>query len=80
MEGVLFEYLKANLAVIKNLGMLMKKRRKIQALKKISDGEVLCAGDFYIREELIEKRYLKLGKNILNYVFNSYWKAVKSFI
>ena len=80
MEGVLFEYLKANLAVIKNLGMLMKKRRKIQALKKISDGEVLCAGDFYVREELTEKRYLKLGKNILNHVFNSYWKLIKSFI
>jgi len=80
MKGVLFEYLKANLAVIKNFGKLMKKRRKIQALKKISDGEVLCAGDFYIREDLMEKRYLKLGKNILNHVFNLYWKVIKSFI
>ena len=80
MEGVLFEYLKANLAVIKNFGKLMKKRRKVQALKKISDGEVLCAGDFYIREDLVEKRYLKLGKNILNHVFNLYWKVIKSFI
>ena len=80
MKGVLFEYLKANLAVIKNFGKLMKKRRKIQALKKISDGEVLCAGDFYMREDLMEKRYLKLGKNILNHVFNLYWKVIKSFI
>lgn len=80
MKGVLFEYLKANFAVIKNFRKLMKKRRKVQALKNVSDREVLYAGDFYIREDLIEKRYLKLGKNILNHVFNLYWKVVKSFI
>lgn len=79
-KGVLFEYLKANLAVIKNFGKLMKKRRKVQSLKKVSDREVLCAGDFYIREDLMEKRYLKLGKNILNHLFNLYWKVIKSFI
>ncbi|GAI52236.1 unnamed protein product, partial [marine sediment metagenome] len=67
-------------AVIKDFGKLMKKRRKVQALKKVSDGEVLCAGDFYIREDLMEKRYLKLGKSILNRIFNWYWKAVKNFI
>lgn len=80
MKGVLFVYLRANFAVIKNFGKLMRKRKEVQALKKVSDGEVLCAGDFYIREELMEKRYLKLGKSILNRIFNWYWKAVKNFI
>lgn len=80
MKGVLFVYLRANFAVIKNFGKLMRKRKEVQALKKVSDGEVLCAGDFYIREDLMEKRYLKLGKSILNRIFNWYWKAVKNFI
>jgi len=79
-KGALLEYLRANFAVIKNFGKLMKKRRKVQALKKVSDREVLYAGDFYIREDLIEKKYLKLGKSILNHIFNWYWKAIKSFI
>lgn len=80
VQGALFEYLRANLAVIKNFGKLMEKRKKVQSLKKVSDREVLCAGDFYIREDLMEKRYLKLGKNILNHLFNLYWKVIKSFI
>ena len=80
MKGELFEYLRANLALIKNFGKIMKKRKEFQPLKKVSDREVLCAGDFYIREDLIEKKYLKLGKIILNRLFNSYWKAIKNFI
>ena len=80
MKRTLVEYFKANFAVIKNFGKLMKKRGKVQTLKKISDREVLCAGDFYMREDLIEKKYLKLGRNILNRVFNLYWEAVENFI
>ena len=79
-QGALSRYIKANFAVIKNFGKLMKKRRKVQALKKISDREVLCARDFYIREDLIEKKYLKLAKNFLNRALNLYWKAVRNFI
>jgi len=79
-KGALSKYIKANLAVIENFGKLMKKRRKVQALKKISDREVLCAKDFYIREDLIEKQYLKLAKNFLNGTLNLYWKAVRNFI
>jgi len=79
-KGNLSKYVRANLAVIKNLGKLIKKRRKVQVLKKISDREVLCAGDFYIREDLIEKKYLKLAKSFLNRALNLYWKAVRNFI
>jgi len=79
-KGTLVEYLKANLAVIKNFRKLMKKRQKVQILKKVSDREVLCTGDFYIREDLIEKKYLKLAKDFLNRVLNLYWKAVRNFI
>lgn len=79
-KGALSRCIKANLAVIKNFGKLMKKRRKVQALKEISDREVLCAKDFYIREDLIEEKYLKLAKNFLNRVLNLYWKAVRNFI
>ena len=79
-KGALSDYLKANLAVIKSFKQLMNKRRRVQALKKLSDGEVLVGGDFYIREKLIEKKYLRLAENFLNDVLNLYWKAIKNFI
>ena len=79
-KGELKKYLKANIAVIKNLHQVLNKRRKIQALRKVKDREILFAGDFYIRGYLIKKRYLMLGKKILNGILNIYWKAVKNFI
>ena len=79
-KGALSEYLRANLAVLKEFPRLMHKRRKVQALKKLSDRQVLHGGDFYLREDLIEKKYLKLAKNLLNCTLNLYWKVVKNLI
>ena len=79
-KGALSKYVKANLAVLKDLKRLMNKRRRVQALRKIGDREVLFGGNFCIRQDLIEKKYLKLAKNLLNYILNSYWKVVRNFI
>ena len=79
-KGALSEYLRANFAVLKEFPRLMHKRRKVQALKKLSDRQVLHGGDFYLRGDLMEKKYLKLAKNLLNCTLNLYWKAVKNLI
>lgn len=79
-KGALSEYLRANLAVLKEFPRLMHKRRKVQALKKLSDRQVLHGGDFYLRGDLIEKKYQKLAKNLLNCTLNLYWKVVKNLI
>lgn len=79
-KGTLSEYVRANLAVLKDFKRLMNKRRRVQALKKLSDGEVLEAGDFYIRGDLIKKKFLRLAKNLLNCTLNSYWRVVRNFI
>lgn len=79
-KGTLSEYVRANLAVLKDFKRLMNKRRRVQALKKLSDGEVLEAGDFYIRGDLIKKKFLRSAKNLLNCILNSYWRVVRNFI
>jgi len=79
-KGTLSEYVRANLAVLKDFKRLMNKRRGVQALKKIGDREVLFGGDFYIRQDLIEKKFLRLAKNLLNHILNSYWKVVRNLI
>ncbi len=80
VKGALSEYIKGNLAVLKDFERLMNKRRRVQALKKVPDREVLLGGDFYIRGDLIEKKYLKLAKNLLNCILNLYWKAVRNLV
>ena len=79
-KGALSEYLRANLAVLKEFPRLVHKRRRVQALKKLSDRQVLHGGDFYLRGDLIEKKYQKLAKNLLNRTLNSYWKLVKNLM
>ena len=79
-KGALSKYVEANLAVFKDFKRSMNKRGRVQALKKIRDREVLYAGDFHIRGDLIEKKYLKLAKNLLNRTLNSYWKVVRNLI
>jgi len=77
LKGALSEYLKGNLAVIKNFGKLMKKRQKVQLLKKVSDREVLHAGKVNIRKDLLDNKYISIAKEFLNRFFNSYWQLVK---
>ncbi len=80
MKGVLLKYLKANMAVLQDFGKLMKKRQRIQLLKRLSDRELLHTGEINIREDLLESKYVKIGRKLLNRFLDSYWKLVKDFL
>lgn len=77
MKGVLLKYLKANIAVLQNFRKLMKKRQKVQLLKKLSDRELLCTGEINIREDLLDSKHAKMGKKFLNCFLDLYWKLIK---
>jgi len=79
-KGSLSEYLRGNLAVIKDFGKLMKKRKKVQLLKKLPDKRILHAGKINIRKDLLDNRYISIAKELLNHFFNSYWKLVRNLI
>lgn len=76
-KGVPRLYFKGNIDVIKNLGGILEKRRSIQAIRKVPDRELLTSGDMYISPALIKNPFSKIGLRVLNWFFNSYWKAIK---
>lgn len=80
MKGALLKYLKANMAVLQDFGKLMKKRQKVQLLKRLSDRELLHTGEINIREDLLESKYAKVGRKLLNRFFDLYWKLIKDFL
>jgi len=79
-KGTLGEYLKGNLAAVKSFGKLMQKRKKVQLLKKVSDREVLHAGTISIRTDILDSKYVRIAKEFLNCILNSYWQLIKKFI
>lgn len=80
MKGALLKYLKANIAVLQDFGKIMKKRQRVQLLKKLSDRELLYTGEINIREDLLDSKYAKMGRKLLNRFFGLYWKLIKDFL
>lgn len=79
-KGIPHLYFKGNIDVIRNLGRILKKRRAIQAMRKVPDKELLTSGDIYISPALIQNPVLRIGIKILNWFFNSYWKFIKRWV
>lgn len=79
-KGALLKYLKANMAVLQDFGKIMKKRQKVQLLKKLSDRELLHTGEINIRQDLLDNKQVKMGKKFLNRVLDLYWKLIKNFL
>jgi len=79
-KGALKEYLKGNLAVIRNFGKLMKKRQKVQLLKKVPDNRILHSGNINIRKDILNSRHISVFKKLLNRFFDSYWQLIKRFL
>lgn len=80
LKGIPHLYFKGNIDVIKNLGRILKKRKAIQATRKVPDKELLTSGDMYVSPSLIQNPLLKIGVKLLNGFFNGYWKIVKRWI
>lgn len=68
------------LDVIHNFKKILVKRRMIQKIRVVSDKQVMQSGPIYMAPYLLEKKLLRWGFVVLNFFFDSYWKAVKTFI
>jgi GT2 family glycosyltransferase len=73
-------YLRAMRDVVRSVPRLIRKRWALQRSRTISDRELLVGGPIYIRDSLVERPYFRLGMNMLNHVFDGYWRLVKNFI
>lgn len=80
LKGLLIDYLKANIVVIKNIRHILRKRKKIQSLRVISDKDIFHSGNITISRELTKKKFFRIFTNLLNYFFDVYWRAVKRYV
>ncbi|MCK4817498.1 glycosyltransferase [bacterium] len=80
-KGLFPIYLKGNALAIKNIFHILKKRKKIQKLKRNSDKNILFSGELYLAPSLIKKnKVLRKLLNSISFVFAIYWKAAKRII
>lgn len=80
MKKMFFLYFKGNFLVIKNLSLILRKRKKIQSIRKVSDKEILFAGDLYISPALLSNKILRIFSISLSKLFELYWHAIKPII
>ncbi|KPL18909.1 MAG: hypothetical protein AMJ92_05855 [candidate division Zixibacteria bacterium SM23_81] len=80
LKGKAVEYFRANMAVVKELKSIMRKRRQFQTLRKVSDRDVLLTGRIMLKENIIEKKFLRTVFHFLDLFFNMYWKVIKGFL
>jgi GT2 family glycosyltransferase len=81
IKGVLFQYIKGNFLILKNIGTVVEKRRFVQNLKVVSDKKVLYAGELYVAPSLIEKfPLLKKALSLFSSGLNLYWSLVIKLI
>lgn len=74
-------YFKGNFYVLRDLPLILKKRRRIQQLRRVSDKQVLYAGKMYIAPALLkDNRMLAALSNAVSSFFIAYWKLVKPLI
>lgn len=79
IKGVLFQYLKGNLLVIKNINEIIIKRKFVQKLKTTTDKEVMFSGNIYIAPALIKKfGFLKICISGLSSFLHIYWRIINS--
>ncbi|MFQ5628065.1 MAG: glycosyltransferase [bacterium] len=74
-------YFKSNFLILKDLPLIIKKRKQIQKMRTVSDKGVLYSGNMYIAPVLLKgSAIFRFLSNILSGFFNVYWKLVKPLI
>ena len=80
VKKTFFQYLRGNIRAVLDAPRTLRKRRKVQALKKRKDSEALRAGDIYVPESMLGGKLAEKAKNIYTGIFSLYWEGVKDFL
>jgi len=73
-------YFRAIFSVLRNSPQILEQRRRIQSVRKLSDREILCGGEVYMREENLAKRPIRAAHGVQNFIFACYWKLARKLI
>lgn len=76
-RGLILTYLKALLSVFKSLPAIYGKRKSVQAMRKISDSELLTARPLSFVPGSVGKGMQRKLVGLLNIFFGWYWKVVE---
>jgi len=81
MKGIFTQYIKGNLLVIRNLPLIISKRKQVQKLKIVSDKKVVFAGNLYVAPALLEKNPLiKFVVFRFSDLLSAYWSIIKRIV
>ncbi len=73
-------YFKANISVVRMFPVTLKKRKFTQATRKISDTQILTAGEWAKTRLFKNNKLFAFSMNLVNMIFNLYWNMIKKFI
>ncbi len=73
-------YVKADLAVLRALPRVLRKRRQTQALRRIPDSQWLTTGDFAPTRVLVLTGPLARARRWVNGLVNGYWTLVRPLV
>ncbi len=80
-QGEIGTYLRANLAVLRDLPKVLAKRRQVAAFRRIPDSGFLGCGPITVRQELLERQGWKARvKQALDRFYAGYWRLVRRFV
>ena len=76
LKGAGSDYVRGTFAALKDLPMILKKRKEFQKLKVKKDKQWLHFGEMYIPRHLMDRKALKIINHIINQFFNFYWRFI----
>ena len=66
--------------VASHLGSILRQRKKIQALRKVPDRELMGSGDIFVYSDDMSSSILTMGYSFINSFLNGYWHLIKKLI
>jgi GT2 family glycosyltransferase len=72
-KGLAGMYVRGNAAWLREVGVILEKRRRAQEMRRVSDGDLLSSGPIYVNPELVRHPAWRLMVRAVTAVFDSYY-------
>lgn len=79
-RGLFPQYLRGILRVVKLLPSVIRKRRRVQAMRVVSDRELLFTGPLYLSRSVVGSSFLARLLQGVSAMFDGYWAVVEPLL
>jgi len=80
LKGLAGEWLRGVWMVISGLGGILRKRKTVMSMKRVSDAQLLSGGEIYMFPSHMGGGLIPALKNVFEKFLNLYWAAVRPFL